>query len=169
MKIGFIRGLTVESEMVKRCDKIIFADDTRGISQVITAFIEEYSEEELIFQSLVELRLQISQMLPILEKANEMDVQVGFIDKGYLLQLTDQEYMGILLGISRQEKEIRSICTRESLARVRREGTVIGRPSISTATIEKIKFLCHNHGKSIREVSAICGVSIGTVHKYSKK
>lgn len=169
MKIGFIRGLTIKSEMVKNCDKIIFADETKGIGQAMAEFIENHSEEELFFQSLVELRLQISQMLPILEKATERSVRVSFIDKGHLSQLTDQEYMQILLGVSRQEKEIRSICTKESIARVRREGTVIGRPSISDETIKEIKLLCHKHGKSIREVSAICGVSIGTVHKYSKK
>lgn len=105
MKIGFIRGLTVNAEMANSCDKIIFADDTKGVSQAITAFIDEYAEEELFFQSLVELRLQISQMLPILEKANERCVTIRFIDKGHLPQLTDREYMRVLLGFSRQEKK----------------------------------------------------------------
>ncbi|MBP1039616.1 recombinase family protein [Vagococcus sp. BWB3-3] len=169
MKIGFIRGLNAKSEMVEICDKLVYADSRKPISENVIEFIEEYFEEELVFQSLIELRLQISQLLPIMEKVYEKCATVRFLDKGHMPHMTERDYIRILLTISRQEKEIRSICTKESLARVRREGIAIGRPTIQTTVVDKIDFLYNNQGKSIREVAAICEVSVGTVHKYLKK
>lgn len=169
MKIGFIIGLNAKPEMVEMCDKLVYADSRKMISQNVMEFIDEYYEEELIFQSLIELRLQISQLLPIMEKVFEKCAAVRFLDKGHIPTVTERDYIRILLTISRQEKEIRSICTKESLARVRREGIVIGRPSIQHTVVDKIDFLYNNQGKSIREVAAICEVSVGTVHKYLKR
>lgn len=166
MKVGFIRSAGKASQMASFCDIVILETKTTPIGEQLLALVNDHSQNELVFYSIEDLRLQIVQLLPILTKLIESGTAVSFVDRTLLPTLNDEEFIKSLFDIALQEKAVLSRRTQDAVSTAKRNGKVIGRPRIDKSTIKQIYFLYNKQGRSIREVAAICEVSIGTVHKY---
>ncbi|MGO2099647.1 recombinase family protein [Vagococcus salmoninarum] len=63
------------------------------------------------------------------------------------------------------EESIRSLKIRDAIEIRRNSGKIIGRPQISESKQEEIKNL-YKRKMSLRDISKVTGISLGTVHKY---
>ncbi|WP_314060717.1 hypothetical protein [uncultured Vagococcus sp.] len=167
MIVGFVRDNTKETALTRVCDLVIENQEEHSIVDNLVAFVETYHEHQLIIPSNRELKIQLVQLLPVLEKAQELQIIINFSDKGSFPFLSAEEHFTYLLLMARQEKEVMSHRSREVITELKEQGKVIGRPTITEELIERIKRLYHEGGHSIRDVSAMCDVSVGTVHKYA--
>lgn len=167
MKIGFSND-TITKEMTDLCDYVIEACPEQNIIDSLLTFVEKHSTNELVFQGIEALNLQTSQLLPVLEKINQNESNVTFINKGNIPKMSDNDFFITLLTLAKHDKLIRSNRVKEALFDAKRRGKAIGRPSLDQATVSLIERLHKNHDKSIREIAAICDVGVGTVHKYLK-
>lgn len=63
----------------------------------------------------------------------------------------------------------RSERMKENIDLARQGGRVIGRPTIDDHTIDRISFLYHDQKWSMRQIANECGVSLGSVYKYTQQ
>lgn len=166
MKIGFIRSAGKASQMASFCDIVMLETKTTPIGEQLLSLVKDHSQQELVFYSLEDLRLQIVQLLPVLTKMIEQKITVSFVERQLLPSLNDHDFIQSLYEIAMLEKAVLSRRTQQAVSTARRNGKAIGRPTIDQSIIKEIYFLYNKQGRSIREVAAICEVSIGTVHKY---
>lgn len=94
-------------------------------------------------------------------------------NKIYLISINDKintsEYKHFYednLSVIKMQEKIHSVQVKESIENARTEGKSIGRPKTTPAKIEEMKVLYQEEGKSLKEISKICNISIATVYKY---
>lgn len=167
MIVGFVRDNTKETALTRVCDLVIENNEHRSIVDNLVEFIETYHEHQLILPSNHELKIQLVQLLPVLEKAHDLQIIINFSDKRLFPLLSAEEHFTYLLLLARQEKEVMSHRSRDVMNELKEQGKIIGRPRLTDDLIRRIKVLYHEGGHSIRDVSAMCQVSVGTVHKYA--
>lgn len=167
MVVAFVGKEQKESKMRKYCDVIVRDSGEQSVVESLIAFIEEYQGEKLLIPNNVELKIQLIQLLPVLEKAEECQMLLYFEDKGNFPYMNNQDYFQMLLMMARQEKEVMTNRSRAVVVELKEQGVFIGRPTITDEIIEKIRYMSHHQQKSIREIAATCQVSVGTVHKYT--
>ncbi|MBP1042614.1 hypothetical protein I6N95_16480 [Vagococcus sp. BWB3-3] len=167
MLIGFVRDNTKETALTKVCDVVIEHDEHRSIVDDLVSFVEKYHEHQLILPSNYELKIQLVQLLPVLEKAHDYQIIINFSDKQLFPLMSAEEHFTYLLRLARQEKSVMSHRSKDAITELKEQGKPIGRPTITEDLMQRIKVLYHERGHSIRDVSAICEVSVGTVHKYA--
>ncbi|MBP1042605.1 hypothetical protein I6N95_16435 [Vagococcus sp. BWB3-3] len=166
MKIGFIRNAGKASQMASFCDIVMLETKTTPIAEQLLTLVNDHSQQEIIFYSIEDLRMQIVQLLPFLTKVIEHETKVSFVERQLLPTLDDDTFIKSLFDIAVLEKAVLSRRTQEAVSTARRNGKAIGRPTIDQSIVKQIYFLYNKQGRSIREVAALCEVSIGTVHKY---
>lgn len=164
-KVGFIGKIKHVQEMERQCDEV-YIRKRHSTVQELLSFVEKYSQDILVFHSLEDIGLQLGQLLPVLELVTNRQIPIIFIWKTGLEELSDGWYLSGLLAIAKHEKEIVRRRALNGLEKAKKEGKEIGRPRINEKTIADIRYQYNHQGKSIREVSDYCHVSIGTVHKY---
>lgn len=167
MIVGFVRDNKKETALTRVCDLVIENNEHLSVVDNLVDFIEKYQEHQLILPSNHELKIQLVQLLPVLEKAQELQVIINFSDKRLFPLLSAEEHFTYLLLLARQEKEVMSHRSRDAMIELKEQGKTIGRPTITEELVQRIKALYHEGGHSIRDVSAMCDVSVGTVHKYA--
>lgn len=167
MIVGFVRDNTRETALTRVCDLVIENKEHRSVVDNLVAFVEKYHKHQIILPSNSELKIQLVQLLPVLEKAHELQTVINFSDKRVFPLMSPEDHFTYLLLMARQEKEVLSHRSREAMTVLKEQGKTIGRPAITGEMIQRIKVLYNEGGHSIRDVSAICDVSVGTVHKYA--
>ena len=73
---------------------------------------------------------------------------------------------GIFASIAEFERELIRDRVRSGIATARAKGKQIGRPAANPALISKVRALVAS-GQSLRQVGAVLGISVATVHKYA--
>jgi DNA invertase Pin-like site-specific DNA recombinase len=77
--------------------------------------------------------------------------------------------VGLLTGLSEVERSLIQERTRESVEHRRRTGGKLGgRPPLTEGSRELVRWL-RDEGKSYRDVTEICGISVATAHRYGKQ
>ncbi|MBP1042337.1 recombinase family protein [Vagococcus sp. BWB3-3] len=98
--------------------------------------------------------------------AHLWELSVRLISLGEELDTRHSPYVYQMYGVVAQtEQACQKKISKQAMERVRAKGGVIGRPAISQETIEKIQTLAHQK-YSLRQISEVCDVSLGSVHKY---
>lgn len=167
MVAAFIGEEQRESKMLKYCDVIVRDKGKQSVVESLIAFIEEHKGEALVIPNIVELKIQLIQLLPVLEKAEDCQIILYFEDKRSFPYMNNQDYFQMLLMMARQEKAVMTNRSRAAVVELKKQGVFIGRPTITDDLIEQIRDLSLHQHKSVREIAAICQVSVGTVHKYT--
>lgn len=126
-------------------------------------FLITYKRDQLIVVNVESIGLQLSQLEPLLERVVSEALSLHFIENPLE---SDEAYIALLLALAKTEKAIVSHRTLVGLKRAQENGIVGGRPSIDQPIIDRIIELHTKRKYNIREISAACNVSIGTVHKY---
>jgi len=93
--------------------------------------------------------------------------------ESYLISLKDKintndkfKFYEILSIISYIDKKINGDKIKLKLNELKKSGKQLGRPSVNESMIKKIRFLRYEKKLTLREISIICGLSTGTIHKY---
>lgn len=169
MKIGY----TVKRENIKYlenyCDEVYYAGVEKLTPKSFLEFIMINEKQQIIIKNVEDIGLQLVQMLPALEELKKQKKEIKFLEKNFGSQLSDKNFNRMLLNYARNEKEIMSDRTLDGIEEAKKKGIRYGRPKVSQDIIQKIRYLSLNQERSIREIAEICGVSIGTVHKYASK
>jgi len=124
----------------------------------------------LLFWSLDRLsREGVSATLDYLNRLSSWGVGFRSYSEPYLdsLGVFKDAVLAILACIAKQERIRISERTKAGLERAKRQGKLLGRPSVSQTVMQQIKTL-RSQGKSIRAVARECSVSVGLVCKLSK-
>lgn len=78
-------------------------------------------------------------------------------------KLVSTESLLLLLAAMDQSH---SLLASDKLTSHRNRRGELGRPSLNSKTINRIRYLYRSHSLSMREIAEECNVSLGTVHKY---
>lgn len=134
------------------------------------ACLKRHRKNQIIVVNLLAISEEYAliQLFDILQwlKENPMDLIV--LEKGAAKKLTHSEYLDLLYELACRERRSYSIRTSKGLEKALKKGTKLGRPSIDELLIKKIIHYTCAEKKNIRDVAALCKVSVGTVHKYSR-
>lgn len=83
--------------------------------------------------------------------------------------MSNEAYQRHMLSLAEMEHAIIVNRTTQGIRASRLNGTKSGRPTITQTKIKQIQHLYHTELKTLREISSICGVSLGTTHKYTRE
>lgn len=77
-----------------------------------------------------------------------------------------QTYLEFLGYLAEMERNVATENTIKGLERARKLGKTGGRPALTDEKIKQIRTMYFEQSCSLRKISEVCGVSIGSVHKY---
>ena len=151
------------------CDDIFIEAEEFGADSELENMIKKLQlndqlivyDMRFLFQGFNELKRLLeffkNKNIELLSIRDELDTKenIFFLEDVLLLIRTEQSY--------------RRDFIKHRIAKSRSEGRNHGRPQISEEIVTEIRFLFDHKKKSMREISKICGVSLGTVHKYTRK
>ncbi len=106
----------------------------------------------------------LSHLSTILEVLRKQDIRYVSIYEGIDTDISHDFYHYLSLFV-RNERETKRLLARQSIELSRSKGVQIGRPSLTDETIQKVQQL-YNERKTLREIAAECGISLGSAHKY---
>lgn len=130
----------------------------------LNSIIDSLSEEdELIIYDFSNLKLTLAELTSLFRRLKEMNSSLKIINKNEVFNLmTDQELMEFISEISDANKSV----MREKGKNITKKNQHVGRPKISDETIERINYLRFQKNYTLKDISVICDVSIGTAYKY---
>lgn len=167
VKIGYAKDAETQEELLNYCEYVVRAPSDDQNLVTFLSFVKDNQENNIFLVNLQNLNLQLVQLLPVLELMESYDNYFHVIDKGYLNYLSDQEYHKFFLKLAQNEKRTIVQRTQRGLKEAVENGTRIGRPQIAPDVVMRIRFLYQSKKYTIREVAAVCGVSLGTAYKYA--
>lgn len=167
-RVGYTVKVEQESEVqalkdVGGCEKIIRAIENEDKYVQFSQFINDHANQQLVVVNVESIGLQLIQLAPLLERIQVENITLLIVENRGLL---DSVYIQLLLDIARGEKSIISQRTLRGLRKAHANGSISGRPKIKAEIIDRINFLYYTQKKTLREISDMCQVSLGTVHKY---
>lgn len=169
MRIGY----TVNKESIQIlqdvCQRVYYFDNRMTNSEDVIDFFNKHISEEIYVYKIKDLGLQLVQLLPCLNYLLEKKRTLNVLNKGVLVDLTNEQYCAELLVLAKNERTIMKNRTKNGLNSSIKKGIQLGRPRISLEKIQQIQFLHHTEFRTMREIAEICRVSLGTVHKYIKR
>lgn len=168
MNKGYVNDLNRKTMMMMYCEKVVKGSGDLVCLTSFKRFMCGDKQDELYIFNIEDLGFRLSQLLPFLEELSHTGRILHVVEKFPLVSLTDEEYFTYLLFVARNEKKVTKVRAEKSIQAAKELGEKIGRPRISEETILEIKNLHHYQKRTIREIAALCDVSIGTVHKYVK-
>lgn len=169
MKVGYTVTKEHISYLADYCDEVYHTGFEKLTPKSFLEFVVTNKKNQIIIKNVEDIGLQLVQMLPALEELKRQKKDIKFLEKNFGRELSDENFNRMLLNYARNEKDIISYRTLDGIEEARKKGIRYGRPKVSQDIIQKIRYLSSNQERSIREIADICGVSIGTVHKYASK
>ena len=165
--VGYATDKLSQEKLLQNCGEVVLVLEPAHNIKTFLAFVDKHKQDAIYINSLQELNLQLVQLLPVLEMLEDNQNYFRVLDKGYLNYLNDLDYHRFFLELAASEKNTIVRRTQKGLKEAVRNGIRIGRPQIDDETINKIRFLHQSQKCTVREISEICEVSLGTVYKYA--
>lgn len=156
-------------DLLSDCDEVVVLQTERITTNDFYQVVTSHIEDELIVPSVEAIGLQIIQLLPTFKELVSENKIMRFILKDQSNLLTDEVFFSELYHLALMEETVIKRRTAESIRKAKDKGTLLGRPKIDHKLINKIRRLHIVERKTIREIAAICNVSIGTAFKYTKE
>lgn len=150
------------------CDELFIDSDEFNASSELEKLhkIITFDDQVIIYDIRV-LFKGLKELKKLFELFEEKNIRLISINDGIDTK-ENKSFLEHTLLIIQTEEEYRSQYIKYRIDQGRAEGKRHGRPSLDQETIKKIQFLFNNKKYSLREISRICNVSLGTVHKYTK-
>ena len=122
--------------------------------------------DEVIIESLSRLGRSTKDLLNLIEEWNSQGVKLVSLKESIdTTTPTGKLLTTVLSAISQFERDITVQRTNEGLQAARARGRKGGRPRASSAKVEKAVKLYHAQTHSIKEITAICGISQATLYR----
>lgn len=125
-------------------------------------------EDTIIVKNLSVFELELGKMRHFILTLQNKKIRLISIEDDIDTDNNCQFYTTILT-IGQVNENVRGIKAKRRIAHSRELGIQIGRPKIDMTLAQKISHYIHNEKLSMRATSELCQVSLGTVHKYSKR
>lgn len=169
MRIGYsVTGNTKECQRLKeegKCDRVVIGSEPDTLAHFLE-FLSGYPHTQIVVVNVESLGLALTHYDKIAQVVNEYRCDLHFMEK----ELEDDHlYLHVLEGLAKRDYVMMSQRTHRGLEKAKEKGHIGGRPHIDPEVIQKIQMLHYRKKKSLREISAECGVSLGTVYKYKKE
>lgn len=169
MRIGYIilgQDRTKEERLYSEggCEQVValLREDVGPSS--FNNFLLTNSKAEIVIVDFESIGLQLNQLEPIMNILESEQIGITVMETG---GLTSPEYLSLVFDLMLQEKQVRRCQTKAGIEAARKLGNIIGRPRISDESIVQIQEL-HKSKWTLREISEVVKVSLGTVHKYTQ-
>ncbi|MBP1044261.1 recombinase family protein [Vagococcus sp. BWB3-3] len=147
------------------CDNIFVEREISTEDSKIEKMISVLSPgDTMVVTSLSSFGFNMNQMNVILNQLESKNIRL-LVLKEKIDTLEVPQFFMIYQLVVKSNQEQRRAKQLIAIEKQRASGKTIGRPRLSEEVVLKI-FDLHNQKYSFREISAICGVSLGSVHKY---
>ncbi len=154
------------NELEYICQKVVYCRAENYSTESFFAFITDNLENVIYVSHLADINLQLIQLLPGLELMHSQQKFIIFLDKGTAKNFSDKAYFDFILMLAQNEQKVIVRRTIKGLEASARKGMKFGRPGLPKEKVQEIQALYYNELRTYREISEICSVSVGTVHKY---
>ena len=174
---GYARVSTQDQELARQIDAL----EKYGVDQIFTEKITGTKAkrpeldklknalregDEVIIESLSRLGRSTKDLLNLIEEWNSQGVKLVSLKESIdTTTPTGKLLTTVLSAISQFERDITVQRTNEGLQAARARGRKGGRPKASSAKVEKAVKLYHAQTHSIKEITAICGISQATLYR----
>lgn len=151
------------------CDEVFFEstqDDSveKKEFEQLLSLIEE--DDVIVVHSLNCLGKNLFRLHELFHLLIEKQINlISISDNFSLSENPTNDFVSTLNFLVNLERDIIQKRTNHGINQAKLEGRFGGRPSLDESTISQILSL-RKQRHSIRKISTICGVSVGTVHKY---
>lgn len=168
LKQGVLGEITqqIRQIMTYNCEKIFIETPDLEGDKELNKMLEclETNDSVIVYHSSVFER-NIRNYSELLTKFNSKNVELIIVDENVDTRV-QKEYYAVVEKLAEMEHLVIKTKTSRGIEKAREEGRVGGRPKITNQMSDEIKFLRKSQHLSLREIAAMCGVSLGTVHKY---
>ena len=177
MKFGYARVSTQEQELDRQIDAL----NNYGVDQIFTEKmtgtkahrpqldkLREKAREgdTVVIESLSRLGRSTKDLLSLIEEWNTQGVKLVSLKESIdTTTPTGKLLVTVLSAISQFERDITVQRTNEGLQAARARGRKGGRPKVNAAKVEKAIKLYKSQTHSIKEITAICGISQATLYR----
>lgn len=170
MKIGIISEGHGDGSLglLTDCDEIIVLEAEKIKTNNFYEIVVNHLEDELTIPSVAAVGLQLVQLLPSFKVLANKNKIIHFIQKDQSNLMSAQAFFDELYYLALVEETVIKKRTGMSIRKAQARGVSVGRPKINAEMIKRIRYLHEIEKKTIREIAAICQVSVGTAFKYSK-
>lgn len=147
------------------CDNIFVEETSFHRHQELTRLLAQVIPgDTVIVSSLAVFGQTLKTLSTLMKEIQALQVHIISIqdelDTSNLLSFFD-----VVQAIARSHKQCQNELQRQSIEKFKEEGGVIGRPKLSSETVQKIHYL-YGQKCTLREIAATCHISLGSVHKY---
>lgn len=142
-------------------------DNGEQISQSLETIIASMSAgDRVIIYDLSNLNRTLSELSKFFRQAREKDIELIILNKEEIFNsMTDGEFIDFIFDLNEENYRV-SI---EKKNQVKETSKSAGRPKLSQENIKKIRHLRLEKNYTLRDTAELCGVSVGTVHKYADR
>ena len=166
MKFGYARVSTDDQELARQIDAL----NNYGVDKIYKEKIETHDtlSDGIYFLMVIGVQILIStkDLLNLIEEWNSQGVKLVSLKESIdTTTPTGKLLTTVLSAISQFERDITVQRTNEGLQAARARGRKGGRPRASSAKVEKAVKLYHAQTHSIKEITAICGISQATLYR----
>ncbi len=177
MKFGYARVSTDDQELARQIDALNNYGVDKIYKEKITGTKAKRPEldklknalregDEVIIESLSRLGRSTKDLLNLIEEWNSQGVKLVSLKESIdTTTPTGKLLTTVLSAISQFERDITVQRTNEGLQAARARGRKGGRPKASSAKVEKAVKLYLAQTHSIKEITAICGISQATLYR----
>lgn len=169
MKIGYTVSTETNTALESICQEVVYCQAENYTTESFFEFVKDNLEKDIYVSHLADVHLQLIQLLPCLEFMHTQKKFITFLDKGVANNFSDQAYFELLLLLAKNEQKVIVRRTVKGLEESARKGIKSGRPVVPQKKVQEIQTLYFKEMRRYRDIAEICGVSIGTVHKYVKQ
>lgn len=170
MRVGYTAAEDYRAERkrlyLEKCEDVIVVREQTDYFNHFISFLKGNKGNEVVVVNIEGINILFTKYVEILDKVTEYNISLTFLNKDHPC---DETYLMLLSQIATRERSMRRERTLKGLSKAKEAGKVIGRPSISADIVEQIMFLFESQAKTLREISKITGVSLGTVQKYTSE
>lgn len=159
----------VEKIMQHKCEELFFENQLLCEEAKLKEMLEKLRPKDyVIIMTLKVFGKGLRELKTLMALFREKDIYFISIDD-QVDTSNDPSFYKIFDLLLETDVVCRSERIKENINLARQGGRVIGRPAIDDHTIEQISFLYHEQKWSMRQIANECGVSLGSVYKYTQQ
>lgn len=142
-------------------------DEENQISNSLNSILMNLERgDELIIYDLTNLHRTLSELSTFFKKIKEKEINLTILNKEEIFGImTDAEFVEFIFDLNEENKKI----SKEQRDKTINKTKNVGRPKMSEENIKKIRRLRLEKKLSLKETAELCGVSVGTVYKYTNQ
>lgn len=167
MRIGYSSCRERAQKLNETCDSVTLITPEKNDKTRFLNFVEENSGNTIVIYSIYDLGLQLTQLMPALTRIRASKQDIEIVDKGMFKNMTESYILEVFFECAQNEMNIVRDRAKKGLIKARSRGVKSGRPTINRDIVDRIKFMYCNEKRTIREIAAMCNVSVGTAYKYA--